>query len=222
MVSSSRIKVPAYFSIGRAREVQRRLAKSLIFEDVIKGEPRSIAGVDVGYKGDVAVACAVLLDYASLRVVEYSLTTSKVFFPYIPTLLSFRELAPAYRALKGLREEPDIIMVDAHGYAHPFRLGLASHLGAVMRKPTIGVAKKLLCGKIGEWRGYWAPVMDKGEVIGAALRLAEGAKPIYVSVGNMISLEKAIEITIKTSRRHRLPEPTRLAHLLASKALKRI
>ena len=216
------VRTPAFFSLRRAREIQKRLARSLVLNDVLKEMPGSIAGVDVGYKRGIAVACAVLLEYPSLRVIEHAIITSKVHFPYIPTLLSFRELAPAFRALNSLERSPDVVMVDAHGYAHPYRLGLASHLGAVLKKPTIGVAKRLLCGKVGEWRGKWAPVIDKGEIVGAAVKLVEGAEPVYVSVGNMLSLDTAIKITFGASKGHRLPEPTRLAHLLASRALKRL
>ncbi|MCD6368828.1 MAG: endonuclease V, partial [Thermoproteales archaeon] len=211
--SKGDVRISPFFSIQAARRVQKHLSSKIIKRDVLPPFIRTIAGVDLAYKESLAIGVAVLLEYQGLNIIGKSVSVTKITFPYVPTLLSFRELKPAYLALTHLPSEPDIVMVDAHGYSHPFRLGFASHLGVVMQKPTIGVAKKILCGTIGEWRDDWAPILDKGEIIGAAVVTRHGAKPVYVSIGNMISLETAIKITMHTAKGYRIPEPTRLAHL---------
>jgi len=182
-------------------------------KDLLPPFIETVAGIDLAYSGNLAVAAAVLLDYQTLQVLEKKVAVTKVMFPYVPTLLSFRELKAAFLAYKHLSQTPDVILVDAHGYSHPFRLGFASHFGVVVKKPTIGVAKKLLCGEIGPWKNNWAPIVAEGEVIGAALRTRKGIKPIYISVGNMVTLNTAIKIVLHTTRRYRIPEPVRQAHM---------
>lgn len=214
-------KIPPFFKIEVARKVQRKLSERIIKHDANFSSLQRIAGIDVGYVGDLAVGVAVLLDYPSLKKIKHVISVTKVVFPYIPTLLSFRELKPAYLAFSHLHPSPDVVLVDAHGFSHPFRLGFASHLGVVIKKPTIGVAKKILIGRIGEWKNNWAPIIDHGEVVGAAVRTRKGSKPVYVSIGNMISLETAIKIVLKTTKKgYRIPEPTREAHIICSRVVR--
>lgn len=205
-----------FFSIERARKAQRLLAKVVIEENNFPYPPRTIGGVDVAYAGDYAVAAVVVMNYSTLEVKEKAVNVVKVKFPYIPTLLSFRECYPMIKAIKKLKELPDILMVDAQGRLHPFRLGAASHLGVVLDIPTIGVAKKLLCGTVGERTNNWAPIYDKGELIGAALWTKKNAKPIFISVGHRVTLKTAIEIAINTCKKYKLPEPIRQAHIAAT------
>ena len=135
--------------------------------------------------------------------------------PYVPTLLSFRELPPAIAAIKQLKVQPDVFLVDAQGLAHPYRCGFASHLGVAIGKPTIGAAKSRLIGEATERDGRTV-LVDKGEVIGEVVTTKEGCKPVYVSIGHMVSLETAVQI-IRHCSESRIPEPLLQAHKLATK-----
>jgi len=183
---------------------------------------RYIAGVDVSYAGDWAFGAVAVLDYGSLAVAEIRTAKVKTSFPYIPTFLSLRETKPSLAAIRRLRIQPDVFMVDAQGIAHPCRLGFASHLGLLLGKPSVGVAKSLLCGQVrSEGKEGWSPVLDKGEIVGAALRTKESRRPIYVSIGHMVSLERAIGIAEHCTRSGRLPEPIRVAHMVATEEMKK-
>lgn len=165
-----------------------------------------------------AVAAVVVLHYPELTVAEVKVARGRLDFPYIPGLLSFREIPLLLTACAGLETTPDLIMVDGQGILHPRRLGLASHLGLLLDTPTIGCAKSLLCGRgetPDEAAGNYREVTDGDEVIGAALRTRSRVKPIYVSTGHRISLESAVDWVLKCCRGYRLPEPTRLAHQAA-------
>jgi len=204
------------FSIEKARKAQRLLAQKVVEKDDFPFPPQTVGGVDVAYIGNYAVAAAVVVEYDTLSVKEKSVSIVKVKFPYIPTLLSFRECYPMISAIKKLKELPDIFMVDAQGRLHPFRLGAASHLGVVLNIPTIGIAKKLLCGSIGERKDNWAPIYDKDEIIGAAVWTKKNAKPIFVSIGHRVTLKTAIKITLNMCKKYKLPEPIRQAHITAA------
>ena len=209
------------FTVERARKLQHRLAKQVIREDKLPKTIRYVAGVDVSYYEEWAFGAISLHDYDSLALVEARKARVKTTLPYIPTLLSFRELGPSLAAIKKLKTQPNVFLVDAQGIAHPYRLGFASHLGVLLDKPTIGVAKSLLCGQVQpENKAGWAPIIDKDEIIGAELG-SEGGKPIYVSIGHRVTLERAIEIVEHCMRTNRLPEPIRSAHILATEAKER-
>ncbi len=140
--------------------------------------------------------------------------------PYIPGLLSFRETPAIIEALKKINKEPDVILIDGQGIAHPRSFGIASHIGVIYDKPAIGVAKSKLIGEfnsIGDRKGEYSFLIYKNKIIGAALRTKNNVKPIFVSIGNKITLEKAIEITLKFCTKYRLPEPVRLAHIYVTK-----
>jgi deoxyribonuclease V len=180
-----------------------------------------VAGVDVGFEDGKTTsrAAAVLLDFPTLEPLQSGVARRPVTFPYIPGLLAFREAPVVMDALGLLSKDPEILVVDGHGFAHPRRFGIACMLGVLLDQPTIGCAKSILVGEAEEpanEKGAWTPLVDKGEVIGATLRTRPDVRPIYVSVGHRISLESAIELILKFTSGFRLPEPIRFAHRVAS------
>ena len=207
-------KLMKNFSVQKAHKTQLRLSQKIILKDRLPPKIRTIAGVDVSYIGNVGVGAIAVLDYESLKILETQVATCEVRIPYIPTLLSFRELPPAMAAINKLKVQPDVFFVDAQGIAHPYRCGFASHLGLAIGKPTVGAAKSRLIGTPVEMDGETF-LVDKGEVIGAVVTTKQGAKPIYVSIGHMVSLETAVKI-VKYCAISRIPEPLLQAHKLAT------
>lgn len=180
-----------------------------------------VAGLDVGLeREDTVVRAAVaVLSYPDLRMADQAVARGPARFPYIPGLLSFREVPALLEAMDRLGQRPDLLLCDGQGLAHPRRFGLACHVGVLTGIPSIGVAKSLLIGThdpLPARRGTWRPLLDKGEVVGAALRTRDGVAPVYVSIGHKVSLEAAIEIVLACTPKYRLPETTRAAHRLAS------
>jgi deoxyribonuclease V len=160
-----------------------------------------------------------VLDYATLTLREHAVAHCPTTFPYVPGLLSFREIPAILQAYRRLRNKPDLIICDGQGYAHPRRFGLASHLGVFLDIPSIGVAKTLLVGSHGPLarkRGSRSELRHDGEVVGVALRTRGGVKPVFVSAGHRVSLASAIAIALHCAPKYRLPETTRWAHKLAS------
>ena len=201
-----------------AREVQNRLRSEVIAADRF-GRINTVAGVDIGLKKDIARASVVVLSFPELQVVDSEVAECAVRFPYIPGLLSFREIPPLLTAFAQLQTEPDLVIVDGQGIAHPRRFGLASHLGLILDKPTIGCAKSRLWGRYEEpglEQGAYTNLVDKGEVIGVAVRTRTNVRVVYVSVGHRISLDSARTLTLACCRGYRLPETTRHAHNAAS------
>jgi len=182
--------------------------------------PRFIAGVDISANKaqGMATGAVVILNYPELRLVETKIVNGGLDFPYVPGLLSFRESPLILAACEKLTVIPDLILVDGQGIAHPRRMGLASHLGLFLNTPTIGCAKSRLCGEHkapGTEPGSYTELIDRGEIIGAALRTKLGVKPVYVSIGHNVDLPTAIHWVLDCCRGYRLPEPARLAHLAA-------
>lgn len=185
------------------------------------GRIHRVAGADVAFahdaKGAVAIAGVVLFSYPGWEELESASAFRPLTFPYVPGLLSFREIPALLAALEGLRETPGVIFCDGQGYAHPRRFGLASHLGVLLDVPTIGCAKSRLIGEHaepGRARGAWAPLWHEGERIGAALRTRQGSRPMYISVGHRVSLERAIALALEAcdpGGRSRIPRPTQRA-----------
>jgi deoxyribonuclease V len=201
---------------------EQRVLSGRVLEHKEFQEVRLVAGVDVGFEegGQVSRAAAVILSFPTLKPVESAVTRRRVSFPYVPGLLAYREVPAVIEALAQLKSEPDLIIADGHGRAHPRRFGFACHLGVVLDCCTIGCAKSLLVGEsaMPEDRiGAWEPILHKGERIGAALRTKLGVKPVYVSIGNKIDLVSAIEIVSSCTTKYRLPETTRYAHRAASR-----
>ncbi|MCL4532443.1 MAG: deoxyribonuclease V [Actinobacteria bacterium] len=213
---------PWKITIEEARAVQLRLSR-LVEESDRLGEIRCVAGVDLSgvRSSGNATAAAVLLSFPGLQLVEENRVEGPLEFPYLSGFLSFREAPLTLEALRGLKTEPDLILVDGQGRAHPRRLGIASHLGLIMDKPTIGCAKSRLVGRhgeLGEEAGSTSPLVYRGEVVGVALRTKRAVKPIFVSVGHRISLSKAVDLVLRcTVAGQRIPEPTRQAHLVAGR-----
>lgn len=182
--------------------------------------PAHIAGLDAAYSADggTVFGAGVVLACPSLRFVEGATATVPATFPYIPGLFAFREGPALIAALDRLTCRPGLLMVHGHGIAHPRRCGIASHIGVVTGIPSIGVADTLLCGEAeepGASRGATALVMEKGEVIGCAVRTAAAKRPVYVSPGHLIDLAGAVRTALQTSPLFRTPEPLRAAHRLA-------
>ncbi|MEG3437057.1 deoxyribonuclease V [Pannus brasiliensis CCIBt3594] len=208
-------------SIESAREIQQQ-ARSLVIPEDRLDPVGLVAGVDVGFEENntITKAAIVVLNFPSLEVVETSIARMPTGFPYVPGFLSFREIPAILEALEHLKTNPDLYLCDGQGIAHPRRLGIASHLGVAIDRPTIGVAKSLLVGKhapLGEEKGAWTPLIDKKETIGAVFRSRTRVKPLYISIGHRVSLETAIDRVSRCLTKYRLPEPTRLADKLSKK-----
>lgn len=209
----------------RAVALQRELAEQVRLMPTLPASPATVAGVDVSYEkhGDHFFAAVVVLDFATLTVIDQAWADDRVDFPYIPGLLSFRELPVLLAAFRRLKTVPDVVLVDGQGVAHPRRIGLASHLGLWLNLPTVGCAKSRLCGshdEPGMKRGEAAPLWLEDEVVGMVLRTRERVKPLYVSPGHLLDVESATRLTLACTGRYRMPEPTRLAHHLTNQLRK--
>ena len=209
-------------SPAEARALQARLSGRAEVRDRLD-TPALVAGIDVGFedRGRITRAAVAVLDMADLQLVESALARRPTAFPYVPGLLSFREIPAVIDALAALACTPDLLLADGQGLAHPRRFGLACHLGWLVDTPTIGVAKSRLLGEFTPppaQRGAWAPLLDRGDVVGAALRTRRGVKPVFVSPGHRVDVASAVRLTLACTQRYRLPEPSRAAHRLASNA----
>ena len=205
---------------GEAREIQQRLAAYVELNDRF-GRIERVAGVDVGFEaqGKITRAAIAVLAYPSLALLEWKLARLPTAFPYVPGLLSFREVPAVLEAYDRLDRIPDLLLCDGAGYAHPRRLGIACHLGLLLDIPAIGVAKSRLIGRHAEpplEKGGWTPLKDKEETIGAVLRTRTKVRPLYISSGHRVSLQAAINLVLACTTRYRLPETTRLADRMAS------
>jgi deoxyribonuclease V len=205
---------------AEAITLQRQLRERVITVDRL-GTVRTVAGLDVGPERDGRVmrAAVAVLSFPDLKTADQVVARRPAGFPYIPGLLSFREIPALLDALARLGALPDLLLCDGQGLAHPRRFGLACHLGVLTGIPSIGVAKSLLVGEhapLPPARGSWRPMLHQGEVVGAALRTRTGVAPVYVSIGHKLSLATAIDYVLACAPRYRLPETTRAAHRLAS------
>jgi deoxyribonuclease V len=204
-----------------AIELQRQLAGQILLSRHHHAPVRTVAGVDVSYRkhGSTFFAAVVVLAFPGLNLIDQASAIAEVTFPYIPGLLSFRELPPLLEAFRRLQTIPDLVLVDGQGIAHPRRLGLASHLGLWLDLPTIGCAKSRLVGEadeVGENRGASQPLLDKGEEIGRVLRTRSRVRPLFISPGHLIDIAATVELTLACDGGYRLPEPTRQAHRLSN------
>ncbi|MBN1772021.1 MAG: endonuclease V [Deltaproteobacteria bacterium] len=200
--------------------LQRRLAERVSHEPP-RRPPRTVVGLDVSVRrGETTCrAGAVLMTVEPLAVVARVRVERPLSFPYLPGLLSFRELPVLLEALARLPEQPEALVLDGHGLAHPRRFGLACHLGVWGDLPALGAAKSILCGEhgvLGRARGATAPLVHRGEMVGVALRTRAGVKPIYVSIGHRLDLPGAVELALQLAPRYRLLEPIRQAHRLVN------
>jgi deoxyribonuclease V len=206
---------------GEAVALQERMRAGLIVRGGPR-RPRTIAGADVAYDedGGRCFAAVVMMSLPAMQIVEQATADSAVSFPYVAGLLAFREGPPLLAAFAKLHLRPDLIMFDAQGLAHPRRFGLASHLGYLLDVPSIGCAKSIFVGehgKLGARAGSWAWLIDHGDRVGAALRTRTSVRPIYVSPGHRVGLHAAIALALKAVTKYRIPEPLRLAGILAQR-----
>ena len=205
------------------RKLQSELAGEVSLRDGFAKPLRTIAGFDVGFEDEGAItrAAAVLLDADTLEVLDQQVARLPTAMPYIPGLLSFRELPALFAALEMLKAKPDLAFVDGHGIAHPRRLGIAAHFGVATGLPSIGVGKKILVGEprmaLHDMRGAFTPLRDKQEQIGWLLRSKVGCLPLIVSPGHKVAMPSAPELVMRYVTTYRLPEPTRLADRIASR-----
>ncbi len=206
---------------AEARALQERLRERVRLVP-FSGPVSRVAGVDAAFLPARVVAVAVVLTYPDLTPVEEAVAVLPTAFPYVPGLLSFREGPAMVAALDRISRLPDLLLFDGQGIAHPRRLGIAAHIGVLLDRPTIGVAKSRLVGKadlegLGAERGSRVPLRDDGEVIGTVVRSRGNVRPLYVSPGHRTTLEDAVDWTLACCTRYRLPEPTRLADRRAAR-----
>ncbi|MFO8032497.1 MAG: deoxyribonuclease V [Desulfohalobiaceae bacterium] len=206
-------------TLDEARLIQERLKAQVLSKDSL-GELEYVAGADVSYLPGTSRAKAAwaVLQLSDLKMVEQATAKASVSFPYVPGFLSFREIPPLMQAFSRLSLRPDLIVCDGQGIAHPRRFGLACHLGVLLDIPALGAAKSKL---VGDYvlpdlkRGNWNPLVWQGEDVGAVLCTKTGIKPIFVSSGHRIGLERSMEIVLQLTGKYKLPETTRAAHALS-------
>ncbi|HEX8550495.1 MAG TPA: deoxyribonuclease V [Abditibacteriaceae bacterium] len=201
--------------------LQKELREQVVLQP-LDATPQTIAGADISFNrfSDVVYAGIVVMKFPTLEIIEEAGVESRATFPYVPGLLSFRELPALIEAWQKLASKPDVLVLDGQGIAHPRRFGIACHAGLTFDVPTLGCAKSVLSGKFDlpdETRGNWSPMMDKGETIGAALRTKNRVAPVYVSPGHKMNLKTAIELMLACDRGYRVPETTRQAHLFVNR-----
>lgn len=223
------VKVPHRWDLSpkEAAQLQLKLREQVICRREL-GAVRTIAGADMavdsmgsrgGKSRGIGYAGVIVYSFPELQEIERASAAVPLTFPYVPGLLSFREGPALLAAFAKLRTEPDLLLFDAHGYAHPRRFGLASHLSVILDKPGIGVAKSRLIGthkEPGSQKGAWAPLRDGRETIGAVLRTRARVQPVFISIGHRVDLETAIEFALACCDGYRIPKPTREAdHFVA-------
>jgi deoxyribonuclease V len=210
---------PWDLSFKEAVELQHKLRDQVLFQPLDTSDLHTVGGIDASYRAGKACAGVAVLNFPALEMVDQATAEMPAPYPYIPGLLSFREAPVVLLALQRLRALPDVLLFDGQGFAHPRRFGIACHVGVLLELPTIGCAKSILTGEhepLGEIAGSRAALIDASEVIGAAVRTRTRVKPVIVSVGHRVELNSAVEIVLACGRGYRLPEPTRMAHRLAS------
>ena len=224
-------KAPHSWSVTpkKAIEIQEQLA-GFVRQERFPGVVRYVAGADLSiFRSKTSqnferyIAGIVVWDKNEGVIVETQTSSGTITYPYVPGLLSFREVPAILQTLKKLKQVPDLLMCDGQGFAHPRRFGLACHLGVLLDFPTIGCAKSRLCGTHGEVdteRGSQVPLVDKKEIIGAVVRTRTGVKPVFVSVGNKTDLPTAVETVLSCTAGYRLPEPTGQAHKLVVRLMR--
>lgn len=199
--------------------LQRDLAAEIVADRPLDLDAvRLVAGVDVSVKNDRSHAAIVVATYPDFRVVETVTALMPTPFPYVPGLLSFREGPVLEEAFGRLQAEPDVFLFDGMGTAHPRRIGIASHMGLWLQRPTIGVGKTRLCGRnapLSEEKGAHQPLIDKGETIGAVVRTRTGKHPLFISPGHLADIPTSVALVLACAPKFRLPEPIRLAHKAA-------
>lgn len=205
-----------HFSIAEATKLQVEMRKQIVLEP-LRNPIRTIGGADISFnKYETKVyAGIVILNYPEMTVRCFALAEAETTFPYVPGYLGFREVPALLQAWQLLDEKPDVVVLDGQGITHPRKMGIASHFGVLEQIPAIGCAKSMLFGKfdtLGEKIMSHQPIVEKGELLGYALRTKNHVQPVYVSPGNLITAEESLEVITNCIGKYRIPEPTRLAH----------
>ncbi len=208
-------------SVREAVALQQELRSRVVPRPPSGFAPRLVAGADISIEkfSTHGFAGIVVIDAKTMETVDQATAVVEIGFPYVPGLLSFRELPAVQRAWDALETKPDVLIFDGVGYAHPRRFGLACHGGVMLDTPAIGCSKSILVGRhgpLGEECGSSAELIHRGEVVGAALRLRAAVSPVYVSIGHLIDLPTALEVAQSMGSGFREPETTRRAHRLVN------
>jgi deoxyribonuclease V len=203
--------------IQTAQKVQNALAQRVSIQP-LKRDPKLIAGVDACFTGSTVIAAASLFTYPGLEHLEDAIAKERMHFPYIPGYLSFREGPAIIKALRKLKTQPDVVLFDGQGIAHPRGLGIAAHVGVVLDIPAVGCAKSRLIGKCddpGPCKGDWSPLYYQGREVGAVLRTRDRVLPLFISPGHRVDLKTSIDIVMHAVSSYRLPDPIRRADHLS-------
>jgi len=205
----------------KLRQIQEKMAKKVILEDKFPIPIKTVAGFDIAFSNDSAITTGVVLDYKFLKVKEIKTIKTKVSFPYVPTFLTFREGPLIIKVYKKLKIKPDVILIDGQGICHPLFCGIASHVGVILEKPTIGVAKSRLVGEYQEpiKVGTCSPIKYQNKKVGYVYKSKWNCKPIFISPGHRVSVDTSLRITKKCVRDNKLPEPIFLAHSISNKII---
>ncbi|MCJ7631465.1 endonuclease V [Candidatus Bathyarchaeota archaeon] len=206
-------------NLDNLRRIQRENATKVIVQDHFEFPPSIIAGVDLAFLREDGIAACTAMDFPPKQIVEAKQTVTHLTFPYLPTFLTFREGPPMLEVMSSMRSKIDVFLVNGQGIAHPLHCGLASHVGVVSSRPTIGVASSHLIGEYDnepENEGEAVPLKHRGEIVGWVLRSRLGSKPIFVSPGHLVGLESSLRVVRDCLRGHRLPEPLQMAHIKAN------
>ena len=211
--------------IETMRNFQREIAGKVVIKDVYKTPIISVGGIDMAFLDDLAIVAYVAVDYDFLEVKSKIIQLANLDFPYIPTLLSFREGQPIIDLINSVKPKPEVFLINAHGIAHPILCGCASHVGVLANVPTIGVASENLCGIYchePEEEDEYVSLSYNGKPIGWALKSKGGCRPIFISPGHRVSFKSSLDITMNCIKNHKFPEPLYLAHFAANKEKRRI
>jgi deoxyribonuclease V len=213
-------------SVREAIALQDELRSRVVPRPPAGFAPRLVAGADISIEkfSTRGFAGIVVIDAKTMETVDQATAVVEIGFPYVPGLLSFRELPAVQRAWNALETKPDVVIFDGVGYAHPRRFGLACHGGVLLDVPSIGCSKSILVGRhgpLGAERGATAEMIDRGELVGMAVRLRENVTPVYVSIGHLIDVPTAVAVVRKMSTKFREPETTRRAHALVNSERRR-
>lgn len=204
---------------------QDKLSKKVMIKDSFERPIRSVSGIDVAYLNEQAIVSIAVFNYQNKEFVDNIISIEDVSFPYIPGFFGFKEGTIIIKAIKKLKFDSDIIIVNAHGIAHPRKYGCASHIGVITKKATIGVVNNILYGRYKNEPlnvGDRVPLENENQIIGTVLKSKKGCKPIIVSPGHLITLESALAIVKKFLKGNKFPEPLHVAHVIAKKKRREI
>jgi len=209
--------------LDKLRICQYKLSEKVMIKDSFKRPVRSVSGIDVAYLNEQAIVSMAVFNYQNKEFIDNIISIEDIPFPYIPGFFGFREGNSIIKTIKKLNFDSDIIMVNAHGIAHPRKYGCTSHIGVITQKATIGVVNNILYGRYKREPlnvGDWVPLESGNQTIGAVLKSKKGCKPIIVSPGHLITLESALTIVKEFLKDHKFPEPLHVAHVIAKQKKK--